>query len=827
MDLFYKYIDFQNKNILDDNYNWLVYKIAKIHDLNMSDSDSHSDADSNLSDSDSHSDTDSNLSDSASHSDSDDNTDTMTYIQRNDQKSRPLFELVIEGQGYDLQEIFLEWCDLNSLGLVVQVNKNTKKKSMELYKRLFKNQTHVYTGNMETGKRLLGRALSAGAPDVLISTMLDVKPDEVGEKVEHNWLDKTLPLQIAVLENCSLYIVQKIFLLTAKHFTKKNQAAFIQLNSNCLQCAIMYHRNSERERERSQQIALFLLHELPTLISTATPEYANIILKGTLSNEIGSEVICRILELNDKLIDFVKKFDPDCNTYLLLILNMPNVDDYINVLNIISKIDRKHQINETAHPDMARECVIKYQNSNGVDALEIAMDKNCSEAVINSLCGFDGFGDVFKSVNLLDYVSYEEGVLALSVNFATYAIIGKMNEPAVLRILREGRKVHRRNLRNYYVTRFNPQKIMTHTLLSIAINAKYGLNVIKAIYEEDKSASTKSYNKRYPNNTTVMITFPFHDFLYASLEVHMLMRAETDMELRYEEYTRILHEMRQVGMYRETCSVEWDAMFHNLFGGEVFHIHKKRIEKQIASTSMIWCDTFGLRTEYVYPLEFVVRLGLASKYVETLYLAYPEAIQHNNYAVIFHSLRCINNGTLYEDVILFLLDKLRTDLVASEFDSNKEPWNGLTPLSIALQKTHVSRRVSISPRSAEVIDAIQKKFPPAVTPHLIMEALVNDYSNRLILKMFETYSTRPVDKGSGVIFADLDALSTNLLNAILSKKNFGDYKAVVQYILARNQIIPTIELRYGARLAEDRLKHNYTQNGADVLKLLTEFVYYI
>ena len=93
--------------------------------------------------------------------------------------------------------------------------------------------------------------------------------------------------------------------------------------------------------------------------------------------------------------------------------------------------------------------------------------------------------------------------------------------------------------------------------------------------------------------------------------------------------------------------------------------------------------------------------------------------------------------------------------------------------------------------------------------------------------MFETYSTRPVDKGSGVIFADLDALSTNLLNAILSKKNFGDYKAVVQYILARNQIIPTIELRYGARLAEDRLKHNYTQNGADVLKLLTEFVYYI
>ena len=91
--------------------------------------------------------------------------------------------------------------------------------------------------------------------------------------------------------------------------------------------------------------------------------------------------------------------------------------------------------------------------------------------------------------------------------------------------------------------------------------------------------------------------------------------------------------------------------------------------------------------------------------------------------------------------------------------------------------------------------------------------------------MFETYSTQPVDKGLGLKPADLDDWSTVFLNAILLKADFGDYKPVVEYILARHQTMSNFELRYGVRLAEDRLKHNYTQNGAEVLKLLTGFVY--
>ena len=581
----------------------------------------------------------------------------------------------------------------------LQVNKATYTNATELYKQLLKKNVRLYSG-IRDGNRLLGRALIMKAPDAVINIMLDQKPDEVSmqTQVPRSTRGLLLPLEIAIRQNYSLDIVRKIFWLTDD---KIDSEWFMEQNVDCLDAAInhLYCNDMSLDGiEKSRQTVLFLLNVLPELISDAKPEYANRMLKDALFNGMESEVMCKILKLNDKLLD---EIDINGDTILLLILRKSDVDNYINVLNMMATISKKKGIN----------CIGK-KNKKGDDALKIARNKNCSGAVINSLCGFYNFSNALVTkwrVELLDYVSYRPSVTGLFVNFATYTIIGKMNETAVLRILSEYSKQYNHSMDNLVTESFDDHKptmlypSLNHSLLSMAINAKYGFDVITKIFMQFPSAIQLHYTRLVSESYCIINTKPFHDLLYARLEYTLLQRDIRRHDIPDVESYRRLYTDRIVQPSLD--KTEWHTMFYRLLGEDSLDDKKKvTLRHDIATTFMFWMD------DVLYPLECVVRLGLALTYVKTLYEAYPEAIEQNNYAVIFHSLRCRNNDTSYEDVILFLLEKLNG---TSKFDSNEAPWYRKTPLLIAEQQFWVDsgQQSTIWPRSRDVINAINKKFP--------------------------------------------------------------------------------------------------------------------
>jgi hypothetical protein len=583
----------------------------------------------------------------------------------------------------------------------MQVNKATYTNATELYKQLLEKNVRLYSG-IRDGNRLLGRALIMKAPDAVINIMLDQKPDEVSIQTKfplpHSTRSLILPLEIAIRQNYSLDIVRKIFWLTDD---KIDPEWFMAQNYNCLVAAISHLYCNGRSWdgiEKSRQTVLFLLNILPELISDSTTPYAYRILKTALFNGMESEVMCKLLKLNDKLLD---EIDTNGDTILLLILRKSDVDNYINVLNMMATISKKKGINCIAHT-----------NLKGDDALDIARNTNCSGAVINSLCGFYNFSNAFettRTIKIMDqgfnlltcFLTVGDGsrITSLQVNFAMYAIIGKMNEPAVLRILSEFMKVRSPRVENLMISTNLTEKKLNYTLLSMAINAKYGFDVITEICDQFRYDCTVSYKKEFPALNYIRDSFLFHDLLYERLEYTLLQRDIRRHDIPDVESYRRLYADRIVQPFLD--KTEWHTMFYRLLGErscEPFLRH------EIATTAMFWID------KPVYPLEFVVRLGLALTYVKTLYEAYPEAIEDNNYSVIFHSLRCRNNDTLYEDVILFLLEKLNG---TSKFDSNEAPWYHKTPLLIAEQQFWVDsgQQSTIWPRSRHVINAINKKFP--------------------------------------------------------------------------------------------------------------------
>ena len=578
------------------------------------------------------------------------------------------FKKVLFGQGIKYtpwNELIIQNLTRGELTNFLQVNKDTYTNATELYKGLLKGNEHLYIW-CKGEKRLLGHALFMKAPDALINIMLEQKPDQAGEvtKVQYTTVGPRpfirrcyiLPLEIAIRNTYSLDIIGKIFRLTKKKIPDK---WFMETNTKCLGAVINHFIDKSSDGiEKRRQTALFLLKELPILISNATPEYVNVILQDALSNKMESEVICRILELNNTQLDHT---DFNGDTLLLLILSNPEVDNYINVLNMMATISKEKEMNCIAHT-----------NLNGDNALIIARNKNCSGAVINSLCGFYNFSNAFihKRVEMLDYVSYRSSVTYLFVNFAMYTIIGKMNETAVLRILSEYSKQYNHSMDNLVTRNSFDHKSLKHSVLSMAINAKYGFDVITKIFMQFPSAIQLHYTRLVSESYCIINTKPFHDLLYARLEYTLLQRDIRRHDIPDVESYRRLYADRIVQPFLD--KTEWHTMFYRLLGErscEPFLRH------EIATTAMFWID------KPVYPLEFVVRLGLALTYVKTLYEAYPEAIDRNNYAVIFHSLRCRNNGLLYEDVILYLLKKLKKTIWYY-----KAPWNGDTALSIAEQE---------------------------------------------------------------------------------------------------------------------------------------------
>ena len=647
--------------------------MAKIHDLKMSDSGSNPES------------------------------------QRRDSKSQSLFHAAIGGysKGPSWNKFVEDNLLLHDFNRAFRVDKSTHANATELYEELFKRKQRLYSGSIRE-KRLLVHALLGKAPDALINIMLDQKPDEVGIFSYRDEEDQ-LPLEIAIYQDYSLDIVKKIFILTKE---KIDEELFNINISYCLRRAICHfwlEYDSRDCLEKCRQTVLFLLHMQPTVISDATPEYAktmlndalnykmgsevmcrmlelnktlisdepyeyaNGMLKDALNNEMGSEVMCRILELNNKLLD--RGMDHNDTTFLFLILENAKVDDYIDVLNMMATISKKYQRNYIAH-----------QNLVGVDALDIVMNENCSKAVINSLCGFYGFSDVFQTsrpTGLLDYVSYDPAIgpriTLLYVNFATYAIIGTMNEPALLRILFEGSKADSQYVENRTRSTHLTLETLNHSILSMAINAKYGFDVITEICNQFPSAVKLRYTKRFPTYGSPVTkygcnTFPFHDLLYARLYYTRLQHEEQQHNFpNVESYRRLYADIIVQPSLDKT---EWHTLFYRLLGeGSLDYTEIGKLHRNIATTPMFWDEN------HLYPLEFVVRLGLGLTYVKTLYEAYPEAIEHNNYAVIFHSLRCRNNGLLYEDVILYLLKKLKKTIWYY-----KAPWNGDTALSIAEQE---------------------------------------------------------------------------------------------------------------------------------------------
>ena len=606
------------------------------------------------------------------------------------------FKKVLFGQGIKYtpwNELIIQNLTRGELTNFLQVNKDTYTNATELYKWLLKGNEHLYIW-CKGEKRLLGHALFMKAPDALINIMLDQKPDQVGEvtKVQYTTVGPRpfirrcyiLPLEIAIRNTYSLDIIGKIFRLTKKKIPDK---WFMETNTKCLGAVINHFIDKSSDGiEKRRQTALFLLKELPILISNATPEYVNAILQDALSNKMESEVICRILELNNTQLDHT---DFNGDTLLLLILSNPEVDNYINVLNMMAIISTENEIN----------CIGK-KNKKGDDALDIARNTNCSERVINSLCGFYNFSLLLqepRTVELLEYVSYGSRATNLAVNFATYTIIGKMNEPAVLLILcKNSNRVSYDNFS--FDTRISDHhlKPLKHSVLSMAINAKYGFDVITEIHKRFPSAVQLPYKKKFLNiiNTPVVRTFPFHDLLYARLEYTIIRREIGKYDFpNVESYRRLYADIIVQPSLDKT---EWHTLFYRLLGeGSLDYTEMRKLHRNIATTPMFWDEN------QLYPLEFVVRLGLGLTYVKTLYKAFPAAIAHNNYAVIFHSLRCRNNDLLYEDVILYLLKKLKGTILDYE-----SPWNYETALSIAEQEH----------RTLELINAIKKKIPHWYNP---------------------------------------------------------------------------------------------------------------
>ena len=173
--------------------------------------------------------------------------------------------------------------------------------------------------------------------------------------------------------------------------------------------------------------------------------------------------------------------------------------------------------------------------------------------------------------------------------------------------------------------------------------------------------------------------------------------------------------------------------------------------------------TVSARRQKIYSLEFVVRLGLELEFVKKIYIAYPDAIEDSNYAVIFHSLYHVNRRNTtssYEDVILFLLDEVKKTGV-NKFQSINEPWNGSNPLSIEIRQE--------DNRTAEVIDAILEIFLGAITTELLGVALKNGYNKNLVLKMLNIYF-----ENHKVDLQAFKAWTCFFLMEILSKQNFSD-----------------------------------------------------
>jgi hypothetical protein len=253
-----------------------------------------------------------------------------------------------------------------------------------------------------------------------------------------------------------------------------------------------------------------------------------------------------------------------------------------------------------------------------------------------------------------------------------------MNESVVLRILSEHSKVNS-SLDNFVDTDDHQLKPLKHSVLSMAINENYGFDVITEIHKQFPSAVQLPYKKRFLNitNTPVVRTFPFHDLLYARLHYTIIAHKIRTYKFPNVESYRCL--------YADPDKKQWHTLFYCLLGkGSLDYTEMGKLRHDAATTPMYLPghDTatipMYLPDNQLYPLEFVVRLGLGFEYVKTLYRAFPKAIAHNNYAVIFHSLRCRNNVSLYEDVIRYLVTKVKGTILYSV-----APWNGKSALVIA------------------------------------------------------------------------------------------------------------------------------------------------